>query len=50
MTVPREVAVERVMRRNNVSAEEALKRVTSQMTNEVRSALALFSRLLSDFY
>jgi phosphopantetheine adenylyltransferase/dephospho-CoA kinase len=40
VTVEREVAKARLMARNNLSEEEALKRIDSQITNEERTRLA----------
>eukprot|EP01098_Paradermamoeba_levis_P010381 TRINITY_DN4361_c0_g2_i7.p1 TRINITY_DN4361_c0_g2~~TRINITY_DN4361_c0_g2_i7.p1 ORF type:complete len:219 (+),score=57.40 TRINITY_DN4361_c0_g2_i7:27-659(+) len=40
LVVPREVAIQRMMERNGFSAEEAMKRLAMQMTNEERSKLA----------
>lgn len=38
--VPPSVAQERLMRRNNLTAEEALKRINSQLSNEERTKQA----------
>jgi len=40
--VPREVAIERLIARNNLSREEAEKRLNSQLSNEERTHYASF--------